>query len=116
RTKGRDAVDLVIRVGQERHKEGRRPLLLPDGTRIAPGKAGGYKMGGALLATAAQVPVIPIALNAGECWPRRAFLKKPGLVTVSFGPPIPTEGRKAAEVNREVEAWIQAEILVMNPE
>src|SRR5690606_33564318 len=116
RAKGRDAVDQVIRVGQERLKEGRWPLLFPEGTRIAPGKAGRYKMGGALLATAAQVPVIPIALNAGECWPRRAFLKKPGLVTVSFGPPIPTEGRKAAEVNREVEAWIEAEMRVLNPE
>src|SRR5690606_41715228 len=46
RAKGRDAVDQVIRVGQERLKEGRWPLLFPEGTRIAPGKAGRYKMGG----------------------------------------------------------------------
>src|SRR5690554_4367105 len=116
RAKGRDAVDQVIRVGRKRLEEGRWPLLFPEGTRIAPGKAGRYKMAGALLATAAQVPVIPIALNAGECWPRRAFLKNPSLVTVSFAPPIPTEGRKVAEVNREVEAWIEAEMRVLNPE
>jgi len=116
RAKGRDAVDQVIRVGRQRLAEGRWPLLFPEGTRIAPGKAGRYKMGGALLATAAQVPVIPIALNAGECWPRRAFLKKPGLVTVSIGPAISTKGRKAAEVNREVEAWIEGEMRVLNPE
>src|SRR5690606_41061274 len=64
-----------------------------------------YKMGGALLAEATGVPVIPIALNAGECWPRRAFLKKPGMVTVSVGPPIQTQGLSAAEINEKVQAW-----------
>lgn len=116
RAKGRDAVEQVIRDGKERLREGRWPLLFPEGTRIAPGKAGRYKMGGTLLATAAGAPIIPVAHNAGERWPRQAFLKKPGLITVSIGPLIPTEGRSAAEVNREVEAWIENEMRVLNPE
>lgn len=116
RSKGRDAVDQVIRVGQMRLDEGRWPLLFPEGTRTPPGQAGRYKMGGALLAKATGAPIIPIAHNAGECWPRRAFLKKPGTITVSIGPLIPTQGRKAAELNREVEAWIENEMRVLNPE
>lgn len=116
RAKGRDAVDQVIRVGRHRLEEGRWPLLFPEGTRIAPGKAGRYKMGGTLLATAADAPIIPIAHNAGECWPRRAFLKQPGTITVSIGPLIPTKGRNPTEVNREVEAWIESEMRVLNPE
>ncbi len=116
RSKGRDAVEQVIRVGRLRLEEGRWPLLFPEGTRIAPGKAGRYKMGGVLLAKSAGVPIIPIAHNAGECWPRRAFLKKPGMVTVSIGPLISTEGRTAPEINNAVEKWIEGEMRVLNPE
>lgn len=116
RAKGRDAIDQVIRVGKQRLQEGRWPLLFPEGTRIPPGKSGRYKMGGALLAKSAGVPVVPIAHNAGECWPRRSFLKKPGMVTVSIGPLIQTEGRTAAQINAEVEKWIEGEMRVLNPE
>lgn len=116
RAKGRDAVDQVIRVGRLRLQEGRWPLLFPEGTRIAPGKAGRYKAGGVLLARAAGVPIIPIAHNAGECWPRRAFVKKPGMVTVSIGPLIQTSGLSASAVNEQVEQWIEGEMRVLNPE
>lgn len=116
RARGRDAFEQVIRIGRVRLAEGRWPLLFPEGTRMAPGKTGRYKMGGALLAEATRVPVIPIAHNAGECWPRRAFIKKPGTITVSVGPPIPTEGLSAAEINEKVQAWIESEMRVLNPD
>ena len=116
RAKGREAVDQVVRVGTQRLREGRWPLLFPEGTRIPPGEAGRYKLGGVLLAKATGAPIIPVALNSGEYWPRRAFLKKPGVITVSVGPLIPTAGRSATEVNREVEAWIEGEMRVLNPE
>lgn len=116
RAKGRDAVDQVIRVGKLRLEEGRWPLLFPEGTRIAPGQAGRYKAGGVLLARSAGVPIIPIAHNAGEYWPRRSFLKKPGMITVSIGPLIPTSGASASTVNSQVEKWIEGEMRVLNPE
>lgn len=116
RAKGRDAADQVIRLGRARLEEGRWPLLFPEGTRTPPGAITRYKMGGALLAKATGAPVIPIAHNAGECWPRRAFVKKPGMVTVSIGPLIQTQGLNAAEINRKVEAWIEGEMRVLNPE
>src|SRR5690606_19988896 len=70
RSRGREAFDQVIRIGRQRLEEGRWPLLFPEGTRMAPGKTGRYKMGGALLAEATRAPVVPIAHNAGELWPR----------------------------------------------
>ena len=73
-------------------------------------------MGGALLATRTGAPVIPIAHNAGECWPRNAFIKKPGLVTVSIGPPIPSVGLTPEALNEKVFAWIEAEMHRLNPE
>lgn len=116
RSKGRDAFEQVVRVGQQRLSEGRWPILFPEGTRIAPGKMGRFKMGGALLACRTGAPVIPIALNAGECWPRKAFIKKPGVVTVSIGAPIASQGLTPEELNDKVYAWIDQEMRHLNPE
>ena len=116
RTKGRDAFEQVVRIGRQRLNEGRWPVLFPEGTRVAPGKMGRYKLGGALLAARTGASIIPIAHNAGECWPRNAFIKKPGLITVSVGPAIPTEGEDAATLNRKVQEWIEGEMRQLNPE
>ncbi|PLC55400.1 1-acyl-sn-glycerol-3-phosphate acyltransferase [Pollutimonas nitritireducens] len=116
RAKGRDAFEQVVKIGQERINEGRWPILFPEGTRMLPGKTGRYKLGGALLATRTNTPVIPVAHNAGECWPRNAFIKKPGLITVSIGPLIETAGLDADAVNRKVQEWIESEMRILNPE
>ena len=116
RAKGRDAFEQVVKVGQQRLDEGRWPILFPEGTRIPPGKVGRYKVGGALLATRTGAPVIPIAVNAGECWPRNAFIKRPGLVTVSVGPLIASEGLTPEQLNTRVQDWIETEMRVLNPE
>ena len=116
RSKGRDAFEQVVRQGKLRLEEGRWPLLFPEGTRVAPGKTARFKMGGALLASRTGAPVIPIAHNAGECWRRNAFIKRPGLITVSIGPAIESQGKTPEELNREVQAWIEGEMRRLNPE
>jgi 1-acyl-sn-glycerol-3-phosphate acyltransferase len=116
RSKGRDAFEQVVRIGQDRINAGRWPILFPEGTRIAPGTEGRYKLGGALLASRTNTPIIPVAHNAGECWRRKAFIKKPGLVTVSIGPLIYPDGMEADALNRKVRDWIESEMRVLNPE
>lgn len=116
RSRGRDAFEQVVRVGSKRLEEGRWPLLFPEGTRIAPGQAGRYRPGGTRLAVRTGTPVIPIAHNAGEYWPRHAFVKKPGLITVSIGPPIYPDGLSANALNRQVQDWIENEMRQLNPE
>lgn len=116
RAKGRDAFEQVVKVGKLRLQEGRWPVLFPEGTRVAPGKTGRYKSGGAILATRTGAPVIPVALNTGECWPRNAFIKKPGLITVSIGPAIDSAGLDADTLNQKVQDWIESEMRVLNPE
>lgn len=116
RKQGQDAFSQVLSVGRERLAEGRWPLLFPEGTRVPPGQRRRYKMGGARLAVETGVPVIPVALNAGECWPRNSFLKSPGLVTVSIGPVIESTGLDSAELNARVEAWIEAEMRRISPQ
>lgn len=116
RAKGKEAFEQVVQVGQQRLDEGRWPILFPEGTRIAPGKMGRFKMGGALLAIRTNSPITPIAHNAGELWPRHAFTKKPGLITVRIGPPISPDGLTPEALNDKVSAWIEAEMKSLNPE
>ena len=108
RNKGTDAFEQVL-------AQGRWIIMFPEGTRIPVGKKGRYKSGGARLAVRTGAPVVPIAVNAGECWPKNAFIKTPGLVTVSIGPPIETAGREPDQVNREVEQWIETEMRTISP-
>jgi len=112
---GKAALRQVIERGKRRLAEGYSVIVFPEGTRVAPGERRPFKIGGAMLAVAAGVPAVPVAHNSGECWPRRAFLKRPGVVTVSVGPPIETAGRTAAEVNALAERWIESEMRRISP-
>jgi 1-acyl-sn-glycerol-3-phosphate acyltransferase len=80
------------------------------------GKRGRYGIGGATLATRTGTPILPIAHNAGEFWGRYAFRKNAGTVQVVIGAPIQTAGRDALTVTREVEEWIEGEMVKLNPE
>ena len=79
-------------------------------TRIAPGARGIYQSSGSAIAIHAGAPVVPVAHNAGRCWRRNAFLKYPGMISVSIGQPIDSRGRKAEALTREVETWIESEM------
>ncbi len=91
-------------------------IMFPEGTRIARGQAGQYKSGGTRLAVATGAPVIPIAVTSAKVWPRKAFIKRPGVVDVSIGAPIPSAGRDPEELVREVETWIETEMRRLDPE
>ena len=106
----------VIEIGSKYLKENRNVIMFPEGTRVAVGQKGRYKQGGARLAVHTGSAVIPIAHNAGLCWPRQAYIKKPGLVTVWFGPPIESAGKTPEELNKEVEFWIESKVHELNPD
>ncbi|MFZ6771925.1 lysophospholipid acyltransferase family protein [Undibacterium sp. SXout7W] len=116
RNKGKDAFAQVVTQGRKRLADGQWIIMFPEGTRIAVGKKGQYKGGGARLAVETNTPVVPIALNSGECWPKNSFIKKPGVVTVSVGAPISPEGLTAPELMQKVEHWIEAEMRVISPQ
>jgi 1-acyl-sn-glycerol-3-phosphate acyltransferase len=106
----------VVQQGRRLMQEGVWVIMFPEGTRIARGEKGDYKTGGTRLAIAAGVPVIPIAVTSGRCWPAKAFVKRPGVVDVSIGQPIASAGHDADSLMAEVEAWIEAEMRRLDPE
>ena len=106
----------VVQQGRRLMQEGVWVIMFPEGTRIPRGQKGEYKTGGARLAIAAGVPIIPIAVTSARCWPTRAFVKTPGVVDISIGQPIATDNRSAEELMLEVETWIEAEMRRLDPE
>jgi 1-acyl-sn-glycerol-3-phosphate acyltransferase len=110
------AFNKVVEQGKRLVAQGTWVIMFPEGTRIARGQKGVYKSGGSRLAIETGVPVIPVAVSSAKCWPRKAFIKTPGIVDISIGQPISSVGREPAELMREVEAWIEAEMHRLDPE
>jgi len=116
RSQGARAFHKVVTQGKRLMKQGNWVIMFPEGTRIPRGQTGTYKSGGTRLAIQCGVPVIPIAVTSAKCWPRKAFIKTPGVVDISIGKPIATTGRKPDELMREVQTWIEAEMRRLDPE
>jgi 1-acyl-sn-glycerol-3-phosphate acyltransferase len=115
RSKRAQAFNKVVEQGQRLLNQGTWVIMFPEGTRIPRGQKGTYKSGGTRLALETGAPVIPIAVTSAKCWPRKAFVKKPGIVEFSIGKPIPSQGRQPDELMREVEDWIEAEMRRLDP-
>jgi 1-acyl-sn-glycerol-3-phosphate acyltransferase len=116
RSQRAQAFNKVVEQGKGLLARGIWIIMFPEGTRIPRGKKGNYKTGGTRLAVETGAPVIPIAVTSAKCWPRRAFVKTPGLVEVSIGKPIPSQGRTPDDLMKEVEAWIEGEMHRLDPE
>lgn len=116
RSQRAQAFNKVVEQGKRLLAQGVWVIMFPEGTRIPRGRGGPYKSGGTRLAVATGAPVIPIAVTSGRCWPRKSIMKHPGVVDVSIGQPIPSAGRDADELMREVEAWIESEMRRLDPE
>ncbi|EWS62856.1 MAG: lysophospholipid acyltransferase family protein [Hydrogenophaga sp.] len=115
RADGARAFAKVVQQGQRLLDQGTWVIMFPEGTRIPRGEKGTYKSGGTRLAIRTGAPVIPVAVTSAKCWPRKAFIKKPGVVEFSIGKPIPSAGRQPDELMREVEDWIETEMRRLDP-
>lgn len=115
RLAGKDALRQVVDQGRDRLDAGFWVVIFPEGTRVAPGQKRRYKPGGVHLAVQTGAKVVPVAHDAGEVWGKNAFLKSPGLITVSIGPAVDPAGKTEAEINTLVEAWIESEMHRLSP-
>lgn len=114
RSAGRAAIAELNEQGALRLQQGLCILCFPEGTRKSPGEIPDYKVGGAMLASKTAAPILPIALNSGECWPKRGFLKKPGCISVIISPTIETEGKKTSIILQEAQDEIEGKMNQIN--
>jgi 1-acyl-sn-glycerol-3-phosphate acyltransferase len=107
RRRGVAALRSIARRGQKRLEQGFWVVVFPEGTRVAPGESRDYQPGGAWLAAASGAPVVPVAHNAGLFWPRNAFIKRSGTVTIRIGPSIDSAQRDPLTINAMAKEWIE---------
>ncbi len=100
----------LVEQGKAKLSAGRWVVLFPEGSRVAPGKLGKFSKSGALLAKESQMPIIPMAHNAGNCWPRNAFIKKAGIIRVNIGPAIYPNTLTTDEIHQRTENWIKEKL------
>lgn len=111
RSKPREAARSLLSQGEQRLKEGNSIIIFPEGTRSEPGTIRKFSRGGASLAVAAGVPIVPIVHNAGYAWPPRQFIKYPGTVSVEFGRPIQTNVSSVNALTDSVEQWTREQFV-----
>lgn len=110
----RAALRILLEKGTVYLNQGFWVIIFPEGTRTAAGEIRKFSAGGAMLAQKSGFPVIPVAHNAGDYWPRYSFLKYPGTIKVKIGPLIESKGRKASDINAEAESWVTQALKEIN--
>ncbi|MBL4574366.1 MAG: 1-acyl-sn-glycerol-3-phosphate acyltransferase [Gammaproteobacteria bacterium] len=110
RSKPREAGRSLLVQGVDRIRSGNSIIVFPEGSRSKSGTVKRFSRGGAKLAIAANADIIPIAHNAGYCWPAHEFIKRPGIITVVIGEKMEPSTRDATELTASVESWIRKKV------
>jgi len=102
RDAGGAAIRTLLREADRAVAERRQIVIFPEGTRVAPGATLPLQPGVAALASRTGLPLIPVATDSGYCWGRRAFRKRPGVIHIALGTPIPA-GLKREDLMQRLE-------------
>ncbi|CAN0463465.1 unnamed protein product [Scytosiphon promiscuus] len=80
----------MVAAARERADDGRQIVIFPEGTRTVPGAEPAYHAAGiSALAKGIEAPILPVATNAGLCWPGRGVKRSKGTIIYEILPPIP---------------------------
>jgi len=110
RKAGSDAMTQMATQGRRRLEQGFWIVIYPEGTRIRAGTRARYKTGGCRLASMLDVPLLPVAHNAGFLWPKGMLGKRPGTITLSIGKPVPPGECDLPTLSRRIEAVIEDDV------
>ena len=109
RKAGMSGIKKLIINSKKRLREGYSIIIFPEGTRKTYGDKPDYKSGIAAIYSSLETEIIPVALNSGLLWPKSAFFKKPGKITLEFLEPI-KPGLKKQEFMQQLESKIETAI------
>lgn len=88
RSGGATALRRMLERAREEAGKGRHLLIFPEGTRVALGARGVAHPGLIALVRNLKLPVVPVALNSGVFWPRKSWVRHPGVITIRLLPAI----------------------------
>lgn len=109
------ATQQILRQSAERVAKGFSILVFPEGTRVAPGAIKSFKPGAARIALALNIPIVPIANNAGYCMPRSSYMLYPGTIEIIIDKPIyPKADETADQLTSRVEQVIRQNLAKMS--
>jgi len=92
---GKSALDNMVRGTRAALAQDKQVVIFPEGTRTLVGQPANYKTGISHLYKDLGVACVPVALNSGTLWPRRKFLRPPGVIRMEILESIPPGmGRK----------------------
>ncbi len=89
----------ALRAGSGKLTGGWSLLIYPEGTRSPDGNLLPFKKGAFVLAVSTGIPILPVTVNgAHKVLPKHSLNIRPGLVVVTIGKPISTEGLEEKDV------------------
>jgi 1-acyl-sn-glycerol-3-phosphate acyltransferase len=101
RAEGFKAIRSIAEQAKQRLDKGRVVVIFPEGTRVEVGKHKKFQSGiYAIHKIAPSLPIVPVAVNAGVCWPKDKFIQKPGTITIKFLPPLQGDFEKQELTDR----------------
>lgn len=111
RSSGTRALRHMVEQAKDRIQKGLCIIVFPEGTRTRPGERTEYKSGAAYLARSLEVPVVPVAHNAGYLWSKNDWRRYPGEITVEIGTPLdPLAYPDAKSLTKALEEWVEGHV------
>lgn len=111
RSQGQSALEQIFKQLPQKIVEGFSILVFPEGTRIDPYHKKQFKTGATKIAEKFNLPIIPIAHNAGFIMPKKKPWIYPGKVTIIIAKPFYINSNKSIEDNTiELQQIIEKEL------
>ena len=104
------ALQSIVDGAKRIRDEGRPLVIFPQGTRVSVDdtvEKRPYKGGIIRMYEASGMPILPLAMNSGLFWEKKAFFKYPGTVIFEFLPVIPA-GLDGKVVMEQLKTGIEA--------
>lgn len=110
RSNKKSSVMQILEQSKFKIQDGFWIMVFPEGTRLPPGAKHNYKTGVARMALHLNLPVVPIAHNAGHIMPKRSFWLYPGKVVVRISKAIYPDNMTPEELTEKIRSTIYNEL------